>query len=146
MIDVVLTIRTVSESNARDHWSVKAKRVASQRTAATLTLRPLVRLKMRLPVVVTMTRISPGMLDDDNLRGALKAVRDGIADVFEVNDRDPRISWEYRQARGRGAQSVRIQIAPLPVVAVAPASSVPSGISDGRGCADVSVGRRHAKD
>jgi hypothetical protein len=51
-------------------------------------------------VVVTITRVSPRLLDDDNLRGALKAVRDGIADALGVDDRDERVRWRYRQIRG----------------------------------------------
>jgi hypothetical protein len=50
------------------------------------------------PVAVTFTRISPGYLDDDNLRGAFKAYRDGVADWLGVDDRDARVSWDYLQA------------------------------------------------
>lgn len=33
-----------------------------------------------------MTRVGPKMLDSDNLEGALKAVRDGIADGLGLSD------------------------------------------------------------
>lgn len=66
---------------------------------------------MTPPAVVTMTRISPGTLDDDNLRPALKSIRDGIADAFGVKDNDPRIEWRYAQERGKPkAYAVRIRI------------------------------------
>lgn len=90
---VWLPVQTVSEANGRDHWSVKAKRTRKHRTAARL-LTP----KADLPAAVRLTRLSSGRLDDDNLRGALKAVRDGIADAFGVADNDPRLTWEYAQA------------------------------------------------
>lgn len=61
---------------------------------------------MSLPCVVRLTRLSPGTLDDDNLRGALKAVRDGVADRLGVDDRDPRVTWEYAQERFKGLKGV----------------------------------------
>jgi hypothetical protein len=63
-----------------------------------------------LPVDVTLTRIAKADLDDDNLAYAFKAIRDGVADAFGVNDRDPRISWSYSQERARTC-SIRIAIA-----------------------------------
>lgn len=95
---VTLPLRTVSESNGREHWAKKAKRVKSHRTAAAFAARAL--LVRPLPAIVLLVRVAPRALDDDNLRGALKAVRDGIADAFEIDDRDPRVTWEYAQRMG----------------------------------------------
>jgi hypothetical protein len=53
-----------------------------------------------LPCVVTLTRIAPRALDDDNLRGALKATRDEVAAWLLVDDRDPRVTWTYAERRG----------------------------------------------
>lgn len=92
---VHLPIATVSESNRRDHWRVKAKRVRLQRRTAAMLVPG-----CQLPCVVTLTRISPRLLDDDNLRPALKAVRDGVADRLGVDDRDPRVEWRYAQRKG----------------------------------------------
>lgn len=51
-------------------------------------------------VTVTLTRYSPGHLDDDNLRGAMKHVRDAVAIELGVpNDDDPRWTWVYMQSR-----------------------------------------------
>jgi hypothetical protein len=61
-------------------------------------------------VTVTMARVAPRELDDDNLRGALKAVRDGIADAFGVNDRDPRVTWVYGQRRGSTPRTYAVQV------------------------------------
>jgi len=105
---VVLPVKTISEMNARGHWSAKARRAKAQRWAAR-ALCP----TSKLPCVVRMTRLSPGSLDDDNLRSALKATRDGIADRLGVDDRDPRVRWEYGQEPcRRGEFGVRIEIKP----------------------------------
>jgi len=53
-----------------------------------------------LPCTVLMTRIAPRKLDDDNLRGAFKAVRDQVAAWLGVDDADPRVTWAYAQERG----------------------------------------------
>ena len=92
---VHLPIATVSEANRRDHWQVRRKRAKAQRQMAA-ALVP----RCRLPCVVTLTRISPRLLDDDNLRQALKAVRDGVADRLGIDDRDPRVEWRYAQRKG----------------------------------------------
>lgn len=103
---IVLPLHTVSESNSRDHWRKKAKRVKGHRLVAK-SKTP----EHRLPCVVTLTRIAPRALDDDNLRGALKAVRDGVADKLGTDDRDPRIEWRYAQARGKAREyAVRIDL------------------------------------
>jgi hypothetical protein len=47
-----------------------------------------------------MTRLGPSAgLDSDNLAGALKAVRDGVADWLGIDDRDPRVAWVCDQRR-----------------------------------------------
>ena len=103
---VLLPVKTVSEANQREHWAPKAKRAKThRRTAAALCPRA------TLPAVVTLTRYSAGTLDDDNLRGALKAVRDGIADALGVADNDPLISFRYQQAPAkRGEYAVHVAI------------------------------------
>jgi len=99
-VDVTLPIRTFSEANMRDGWRRHASRKREQRGITRLALRPRVR-GLPLPVVVTLTRSSPRRLDDDNLRGALKHVRDGVADALGLeDDSDPRVLWLYRQAAG----------------------------------------------
>jgi hypothetical protein len=63
-------------------------------------------------VVVTITRIAPRELDDDNLRTSAKAVRDGIADALGLkSDRDKRLTWNYSQEKGKpGEYAVRITV------------------------------------
>lgn len=66
--------------------------------------------------VVRLTRISPRLLDSDNLEGALKAVRDGVADGMGINDRDPRVRYVVDQEQGLpGEFSVRCELFVPPV-------------------------------
>lgn len=114
MIAITLPIRLVSEPNVRQHWAKKAKRVASQRglTRVALFMEPK-RARFTFPVLTTLTRIAPKPLDDDNLRGACKAVRDGIADALGIKDNDPRVTWAYAQMRGKVREyAVHIKIEP----------------------------------
>lgn len=62
-----------------------------------------------MPVRVKLTRIGRKEMDGDNLQGALKAVRDGIADAIEIDDGDKRMTWDYAQEIGKG-YSVRVEI------------------------------------
>ncbi len=97
MSPITIQIRTVSAPNRREHWAKKARRVKSERLAAYLAIPS---LGAGLPSSVKLTRIAPRSLDDDNLRGCLKAVRDGIADRLGIDDRDPRVEWCYGQEKG----------------------------------------------
>lgn len=104
---VALPIRTISEANTRSHWAARAARVKRQRTVVALTLRA---MRLHVPCVVTLTRVAPSSgLDDDNLRGALKAVRDGVADALGVDDRHPGVTWLYGQRRG-SARAYAVEI------------------------------------
>jgi hypothetical protein len=130
-IRIRVPIRTVSEANQREHWAVKARRVVAQRQAVAWAWLS-ARLAVAVPCIVTMTRIAPRELDDDNLRGALKAVRDEVALLLGLpaarprkgqrwliaDDRDPRVEWHYGRHRGApGEYAVVIEIVPAVVVA-----------------------------
>lgn len=105
---VVLPLRTLGPNGSHGHWSALARRRKRERRVAGM-LAP----KHPLPAVVTLIRLSAGELDDDNLRFALKGVRDGVADRLGVDDRDPRVRWEYGQETcRRGEFGVRIEIKP----------------------------------
>lgn len=94
----VLPIKTVSEANSHQHWRVRQKRAKAHREAMiVLSLGDL----PPLPVVVTLTRLSPRALDSDNLPTATKHIRDGIADRYGVKDNDPRIQWCYAQEKAK---------------------------------------------
>lgn len=106
---VELPIKTGSGLNMREHWRKRAKRVKAERTVA--MVRTISSRIPPLPVVVILTRLSAGTLDDDNLQGAFKAIRDGVADAYGVADNDPRMTWRYDQAKcKRGEFGVRITL------------------------------------
>ena len=110
---VHLPIRITRGQNEREHWAVRAKRVKAERTEARLsvlsalgTMNALRKAcgwatgESRLPAVVTLTRIAPRPLDDDNAIAGMKAARDGVADALGIDDADPRVTWRYAQAKG----------------------------------------------
>lgn len=97
---VTLPIHTVNESNARGHWAEKAKRAKAHRRAAALAVKVGAQKLCRGLISVTLTRVSPGTLDDDNLRSALKSTRDGVADALRIDDGSPVVQWLYAQMGG----------------------------------------------
>jgi hypothetical protein len=99
MVVITLPVRTISLLNEREHWSKRAARAAEHRALAHMLVKPRA-ARLELPVRVMLTRVAPCALDDDNLRGALKATRDGVADALGVDDRTPLVTWVYHQRRG----------------------------------------------
>lgn len=106
---VVLTvpIHTISESNAREHWAVKAKRTKLHRVTTSRAVGTVDRVgdfaERGTYAAITLTRNGARKLDDDNLRGSLKAIRDGVTDGMGLkNDSDPRLRWDYAQEVGKG--------------------------------------------
>jgi len=97
--------RLPSRANQRQNRWERAAQNKSQRTAAKVETRKAIGPGKPLyhwyPIVVTMIRVSPRLLDDDNLAAAFKSVRDGIADALGIDDRDPRITWKCEQAKGK---------------------------------------------
>jgi hypothetical protein len=111
-VTLSIPMRLPSASNLREPWQARHRRVKLQRriVAVCLTGRP----APALPVVVTMERIAPRALDDDNLRGAFKAVRDELARWLGVADNHPDVTWAYGQRRGgvgEYAVDVRVEAA-----------------------------------
>lgn len=122
---VELPLRTKGPNGGHEHWrTVHRRRKAERRAAAAACPRH------PLPVVVRLTRLSAGELDDDNLRGALKGVRDGCADALGVADNDPRVRWEYAQAKcKRGEYGVLVTIMALEPQETAVAGFAAPGVS-----------------
>lgn len=114
---VTIPLRTVSGANMREHYRVKAARVKAERWATKLALcgwtpPPLANVKLDACPLLTvrMTRhANSAGLDDDNLRSALKHVRDQVAAWLGIDDRDPRVAWAYGQARGNFAVVVELE-------------------------------------
>jgi hypothetical protein len=106
VISVLLPLTTGRGLNDRLHWAQRARQTKQHRSLA-YYLTP----KHDVPCVVTLVRLSAGKLDDDNLRGALKGVRDGIADKLGIDDADKRVRWQYAQEKcKRGESAVRVEI------------------------------------
>jgi hypothetical protein len=108
----VIPLRTVSAANAREHWAKKAARNRKERTvvAAYFAAMPAVFRDTRAPLVVTFTRYGKRLLDDDNLSGSFKAIRDEVAKQLGRDD-GPRggVRWEYKQEKA-GEYAVRIEV------------------------------------
>jgi hypothetical protein len=110
-----VAVRTENVSNgSHGHWSGEKKRrdlvkaaIDEGWVAAKIPVRP--RLLVRL------VRISSSKLDrDDNLRLALKSVKDSVAAQLKVDDESPLVEWAYGQERGApGKPAVRIEIEDL---------------------------------
>ena len=110
-------IRTVSEQNgSHGHWRTQHDRVKAQKRAMELSLNANMppRKYVTLPCVVRLTRISAGTLDDDNLRSALKACRDGVAAWLGVDDgKVELVRYQYEQETcKRKEYGVRVTVMP----------------------------------
>lgn len=109
LVDFTVPIRLESEANKHSHWTIKARRVKVQRQAIHLYGKK--HMPVPFPVVVVMTRIAPRLLDDDNATRSCKAVRDELAALMGIDDRDPKVTWVVKQARGAVREyAVRVQM------------------------------------
>lgn len=107
---LTIPIETKVSLNSRGHWAPKAKRIALERQAVALAFKSR-GARSDLGVakgcntegkwVVTLTRVAPRALDDDNLVGRLKSVRDEVAKVLGIDDRRvDLLRFEYAQRKG----------------------------------------------
>lgn len=111
-LDLQFPLRLGRGMNDRDaSWRARDRRVKGERESVAWML--VGEKKPATPCVVLITRIAPGNgLDDDNLSGACKAVRDEFAKWIGVNDRrSDLVKYTYGQRRGtKGEWGVRIQV------------------------------------
>lgn len=100
-MNVTIMYKLGSPANAQRSSSrlAQAGRKATERRLGTLAITGSAEAVPPLPVVVTLTRVAPRALDDDNLAYSFKAIRDGVADGLGVRDNDPRVSWRYEQRK-----------------------------------------------
>lgn len=61
------------------------------------------RREKRLVIVVTFISMRRKVLDNDNLCGSCKALRDAVAKSIGLDDGDKRFRWQYEQFRTEGA-------------------------------------------
>jgi hypothetical protein len=105
-------LHTQTEKNSSEHWWTRARRARQQRTTVYRCLQHVLGLQcpVILPVTVTLTRVSPGILDGwDNLQSALAHCVDAVADYLvgaygKGNDRHPGFTWGYSQRKGTAGQ------------------------------------------
>ena len=112
-----IRLKTVSEANSSEHWTAKAKRHKSQQHFVRLLYETHIK-DVGLPCTITLTRLSPRQLDDDNLVTSMKYIRDELSECIlpELRktyvtrkghlafikgraDSDPRIRWKYDQKK-----------------------------------------------
>jgi hypothetical protein len=122
-----------SEANlSREHWTIKKKRHDAQQflidsymnhkvftlhtTCSINTIEP----EEWLPCRITLARIAPRSLDEDNLLYSLKWVRDAISDNLIPGlakgraDGDKRLEFKYNQEKGRPREyALKIEIEKL---------------------------------
>jgi hypothetical protein len=106
-------IRLTGSQNVREHWRARAKRVKKERSTAEVACQVFLERPKQWPVTVRLTRIGPRKLDSDNVAGACKATRDGVADWLRVDDGDEsKVRWEYSQCKSAAsyAYGVRIEL------------------------------------
>ena len=107
-------LRLVNPLNNRQHWRAVSERGRREKAAVAAALRGLT--APRPPLVATITRVSPGRLDDDGAAAAAKHVRDTVAAWLGIDDGDARVRYVVAQERGPAA--VRIVVGPPQPVAV----------------------------
>lgn len=106
-------LRVNSTLNKRQHYLAKWSVSKKHRQAAMLyTANALFGKNIHegAPLTIWITRYGKKELDFDNLAGALKSVRDGIADALGLkSDKEsPTLSWKYGQAKGEYMIEVEI--------------------------------------
>lgn len=94
-----VNVRTPPGLNSRENWRARARRVKAERESTAWAL--LGKDRPALPCSVQLTRFAPSNgLDDDNLAGALKAIRDAVADWLGIDDKHAdQVRYLYAQER-----------------------------------------------
>lgn len=106
---VRLPMKLVSIANAGEHFHERKRRVKAEHDIVNQAIKR--RDLPPLPVKVTITRIGPRALDDDNATISAKGVRDAIARLYEWDDGSPKYQWIVKQQKGE--YGVLIEIEPL---------------------------------
>ncbi len=99
-------IKLPSLANLRVHFWAMAKLKKGQRKKVKYAMRDLI--IPRLPLTVTITRLGPRRLDDDNLAASCKYVRDEIAAKVGTDDGSSLYTWVYKQCTGKYAVDIEI--------------------------------------
>lgn len=106
---IPIRLPSLANGQGRVGWRKVARMKKDQRAAVALVLAdrrtpPL----PPLPAIVTITRVGPRRLDDDNLAAACKYVRDAVAAAYGEDDGGPLYEWRYAQQIGTYAVEVEV--------------------------------------
>ncbi len=101
-----IPIRLPSLLNTRMHWRRMLSLKKKQKEATALCMVGVVMPPM--PLLVTITRVGPKKLDDDNLAASAKYIRDEIARIIGTDDGSPLYTWRYEQRAGKYCVEVEI--------------------------------------
>jgi len=110
LIIFLMGVKTTTPGNSNTHWRVKWAENSRARKLAKMAL--LGREIPRFPVKVMLIRHSSGKCDKHNLPGAMKAIIDGIADAYRIDDGDDGWDFQFDQVkckRGQGGVEIRIE-------------------------------------
>ncbi len=105
-----IPIRLPSLLNTRMNWRALSSLKKKQKTATAVCIKK-AKESARIPdipLLVTITRVGPRKLDDDNLSGSCKYVRDQIAAAVGVDDGSSLYTWRYEQRIGKYSVEVEI--------------------------------------
>lgn len=108
LVEIPLRLGNGLNDHRSNHWGGRSKRVESERDSIAWSL--VGKTRPELPCKIQITRIAPSNgLDDDNLAGACKAVRDQLAKWIGVDDRRKDIV-RYVYENERGDWGVRVEV------------------------------------
>ena len=83
------------------HYRGNSQAKKERQRAAVETANLILHYPVRFPVEVTLIRVGKRLLDDDNLAGAFKHIRDGVAQSLGIDDGDKsKVTWKYQDERG----------------------------------------------
>lgn len=109
-----LPVQTVSEANQREHWTKRhARKDRQQDIVATFAPQWLDDLPAK-PWKITLTRLGPRYLDEDNNAGSFKHVQDQLARELGIDDGDREAArWWYvqrKRLKSEGGYGVEVTI------------------------------------
>jgi len=95
---VAIPLRLVNPLNNRQHWRAVSERGRREKAATAAALHG--HSPPKAPLLVTITRVSPGRLDDDGATASAKHVRDATARWLGCDDGSAAVTWVVLQAKG----------------------------------------------
>lgn len=116
-LDFLIPVKTVSDSNLREHWVIRNRRKKLQQIETLCAMATaLHRRTIELPCAITLTRVAPRKLDaHDNLPRSFKGIVDQLCKVLGCDDGDTsKVRFEYDQKpAGPKVYAVKVSIRPL---------------------------------